>query len=70
MQTISFLQEITDLPDVNLKQKKDDYWTLVSSADNLKKFWNSSPYYLEDLSESGKSKHSIRSLNCICPLSF
>ncbi|CAI9293930.1 unnamed protein product [Lactuca saligna] len=56
--------EITDLPDVNLKQKKDDYWTLVSTADNLQKFWNSSPYYLGDLSEGGK-----KSINSRPPLS-
>ncbi|CAH1414478.1 unnamed protein product [Lactuca virosa] len=52
-------KEIPQLPDLNLKQKVEEFRSLVSSADNLKKLWNSSPYHLEDPSEGGKKNGSI-----------
>ena len=53
------LQEIKELPDVNLKQKEEQFRTLVSWGNDLQKFWISSPYHLEDVSQDAESKYPV-----------
>ncbi|KVI01508.1 hypothetical protein Ccrd_020220 [Cynara cardunculus var. scolymus] len=51
--------EIKELPDVNLKQKEEEFRTLVSCGNDLQKFWISSPYHLEEVSQDAERSGGI-----------
>lgn len=50
--------EINELPEVNLEEKDKEFKTLVEWSHNLTRYWNSSPYCLEDPSKDGKKNES------------
>ncbi|KAJ0473182.1 calsequestrin-1-like [Helianthus annuus] len=56
-ETYEIYPEIKEFPDVNLKQK-EDFSKLISWGDALRRFWVSSPYYLEAAGQD--SERNIR----------